>query len=315
MKKISVVVPVYNEEKNVPVVVDRLSQVMGRIGFDYEIIFALDPCPDRTEEVVLSYHQKDPRIKLIKFSRRFGQPAATLAGLEFASGDAMVVIDADLQDPPELIEEFVKKWQEGNDVVFGQRENREGETIIKKMVAFLGYWVINKITKIRIPRNTGDFRLMDRRVVQEVLRLKDIDGFLRGLVAYVGFKQIGVVYNRDARLSGEGNYNRYLGSLTIGFNGIIGFSRYPLHFISFMGLLISIASFGLGVTYLFLKLIDYNIIWGNPTQVILISFLSGVQLLSLGVIGEYLARMYEAVLSRPAFIVDKAVGLNKKEGG
>ena len=315
MKKISVVVPVFNEEKNVPILIERLKKTLIKTGLDFEIIFSLDPCPDRTEEVILAHRKDEPRIKLIKFSRRFGQPSATMAGLNGATGDAVVVIDADLQDPPELIEIFVQKWLEGNDVVFGQRRTREGETIIKKMVAYLGYWAINKITKIKIPRNTGDFRLMDRRVVNEVIRLKDLDGFLRGLVAYVGFKHVAVLYDRDSRLTGAGNYNQYFGSLTIGFNGIIGFSRYPLHLISIMGTLISVASFTIGLIYLFLKLINYNIIWGNPTQVILITFLSGVQLLSLGVIGEYLARMYEAVLARPSFIVDKSWGFDKKEGG
>ncbi|MCB9062448.1 MAG: glycosyltransferase family 2 protein [Halobacteriovoraceae bacterium] len=306
--KLSVIVPVFNEEKNVPVLIERLKKVIQNLKCDYEIIFALDPCPDKTEEVILEHRINDKNIKLLKFSRRFGQPAATMAGLAYCSGDISVVIDADLQDPPELIESLVEKWKEGNDVVFAQRRSREGETFIKKMVAYIGYWVINRITDIKIPKNTGDFRLMNRKVMDHLKKIHDNEGFLRGLVAYVGFKQIAVLYDRDARLTGTGNYNRWLGSLTIGLNGIIGFSKYPLHFISVLGLIISFGSFVLGLTYFTMKILGYEPIWGNPTLVMLISFFSGVQLLCLGIIGQYMARMYDAIKARPAYIVSDFYG-------
>ena len=175
-------------------------------------------------------------------------------------------------------------------------------------VAYLGYWLIDKIAYVEMPRNTGDFRLISRKVIDHLKQLKEHDGFLRGLVAYVGFSQIAIPYVRDARHSGNGNYNRLLGSITIGLNGVLGFSKYPLHLISIMGMLISAISFFIAAAYLFLKLVNYDIKWGNPTLVILISFLSGIQLLSLGIMGQYFARIYDEIKGRPVFIVQDAHG-------
>jgi polyisoprenyl-phosphate glycosyltransferase len=311
--KISLVIPVFNEEKNIIPLVERLKNIINTLNCDYEIIFSMDPCKDNTEKIILELRQSDKNIKLLKMSRRFGQPACTQAGIFYCEGDICVVIDADLQDPPELIIDMVEKWKEGYHVVYAQRMNRKGETIIKKIVAHTGYWLINKISDVKIPRNTGDFRLISREVIEQLKNMKEHDGFLRGLVAYVGFSQIGIKYNRDARFSGKGKYNRLFGSLRIGLNGVLGFSKYPLHLISIMGFLISLFSFFLGIAYLILKLINYDIKWGNPTLVILISFLSGVQLLSLGVIGEYFARIYDEIKHRPIFIVQDAHGFGKKE--
>jgi len=305
---ISIIVPVYNEEKNVPTLVKRVREVFNKNNIKYEIIFCLDPCTDQTEEVIKQERKIDPAVKLVTMSRRFGQPAATMAGIHSMSGDAGVVIDVDLQDPPELIIDMIEKWKEGYEVIYAQRTSREGETLVKKIVSWLGYWLINKITKVNIPRNTGDFRLIDRVVIDHLKILRDYDGFLRGLVAYIGFSQVAIPYKRAPRLVGEGNYNRYLGSLSIGINGIVGFSRYPLHIISIVGLLISGGSFILGIVYLILRVLHVEITWGNPTLVILISFFSGVQLLSLGIMGQYVARMYDSILSRPQFIIDKKFG-------
>lgn len=309
---LSVVVPVYNEEKNIPPLLKRLKGVLKDLGCGYEIIFSMDPSTDSTEELILEERRQDPNIKLLKFSRRFGQPAATLAGIHYAAGDACVVIDADLQDPPELIKEMVAKWKEGYDVAYAQRIEREGETWMRKAVAYAAYWLINHISDIKIPRNTGDFRLMSRTVVDWIKTLKEGHGFLRGLVGYVGFSQVAIPYNRDARYGGKTKYNKFFGSFTIGFNGIVGFSRYPLHLISIMGLIFSGFSFLLGFTYLFLKLINFNIVWGNPTIVILVSFAAGVQLLSLGIMGEYVGRIYDEVKGRPIYIVHEAHGFTGK---
>ena len=182
---LSIVVPVYKEEKNIPEFLRRIRPILSGITEDYELIFSLDPSPDRTEDVILEERATDPRIKLLKFSRRFGQPMATLAGLQYSSGDAVVVMDVDLQDPPELLGEMVQKWREGHDVVLPQRRQRTGEPWVKKLVAGTGYKVINKIADVRIPPNTGDFRLMSRRVVNELVKLKESHGFLRGMVAVV----------------------------------------------------------------------------------------------------------------------------------
>ena len=306
--QLSIIVPVFREEKNLPEYFRRIRPILEGITPDYEIIFALDPSPDRTEEVLLEARAADPRIKLLKFSRRVGQTMATLAGMEYSRGDAVIVMDVDLQDPPELVPEMIAKWREGHDVVLPQRRQRTGEPWIKKFVAETGYKVINKIADVKIPPNTGDFRLMSRRVVTEVVKLKESHGFLRGLVAIVGFRQVIIPFDRPARHAGETNYNRFLGSLRIGFNGLFCFSTYALSLSTMLGFAIAIISFLLMGIYLFYKLMGWPILWGNPTLVILVSFLGGIQLISVGILGEYIGRIYEEVRGRPKFIVDRAEG-------
>lgn len=307
-KMLSIVIPAYNEQDNVQTVYERLSGVMERIDIDWELIFSVDPCTDRTEELILDLRKRDSRVKMLRFSRRFGQPMATIAGLEAASGDAMVVIDCDLQDPPELIPDLVVRWREGYDVVYAQRRTRAGETIPKRIVAAAGYRVIKRIADIEIPPNTGDFRLMSRRVVDNVVVLKESHGFLRGLVGLVGFRQTSVLYDRDPRAAGTSKYNRFWGSLVIGLNGVVGFSRYPLHLISLIGVILSGFAFTLALVYLGLKIGGVNFPVGNPTIVIVVSFFSGIQLLSLGVIGEYIGRIYDESRSRPKYIVESRYG-------
>jgi len=306
--KLSIVAPVWNEELAIPEFLLHVVPLLDQITQDYEIIFSMDPSPDRTEEVILAHRQKDDRIKLLKFSRRFGQPMATLAGLHYSDGDAVIVMDVDLQDPPELVTAMVAKWREGYDIVLPQRLHRTGEPWFKKLVAAAGYRIIDKIADVKIPPNTGDFRLMSRRVVREVLRLKETHGFLRGMVAVVGFKQAIIPFDRPPRHAGQTKYNRFFGSLRIGFNGIFCFSTYTLTLATQLGFLIAFASFLLMAIYLFYKVMGWQIVWGNPTMVILISFLGGVQLISVGILGEYIGRIYEEVRSRPRFIVDQAVG-------
>ena len=308
---LSVVVPVYKEEKNIPEFLRRIRPILSGVTEDYEIIFSLDPSPDRSEDVILEARAADARIKLLRFSRRFGQPMATLAGLEYSSGDAVIAMDVDLQDPPELIHEMVAKWREGFDVVLPQRRARTGEPWIKKLVASTGYKVINKIADVKIPPNTGDFRLMARRVVREVVKLKESHGFLRGMVAVVGFKQAIIPFDRPARFAGETNYNRFFGSLRIGFNGIFCFSTYALTLSTMFGFIIAGFSFLLMAIYLFYKLMGWPILWGSPTLVILISFLGGIQLISVGILGEYIGRIYEEVRARPKFIVDRSEGFSR----
>jgi dolichol-phosphate mannosyltransferase len=309
---LSIVVPVYREEKNIPEFYRRITPILGAITEDYEIIFSLDPSPDRTEDVILRIREKDPRIKLLKFSRRFGQPMASLAGMQYSRGDAVIVMDVDMQDPPELVGQMVAKWREGYDVVLPQRTRRTGEPWVKRLVAETGYKVINKIADVRIPPNTGDFRLMARRVVDEVVRLKESHGFLRGMVAVVGFRQYLLPFERPARFSGETNYNRFFGSLRIGFNGIFCFSTYALTLSTQLGFAIAGLSFFIAIAYLIMKLCGFPFPVGNPTMVILILFLGGIQLISVGILGEYIGRIYEEVRARPRFIVDRAEGFGGK---
>jgi len=305
---ISIVVPVYREEKNIPEFLIRVVSILEKMTQDFEIIFSMDPSPDRTEAIILEERSKDERIKLLKFSRRFGQPMATLAGLQYSTGEAVIVMDVDLQDPPELITDMVAKWRDGYDVVYAQRRVREGETWLKRVVSAAGYRLINKIADVGIPPNTGDFRLMSRRVVTEITSLKESHGFLRGMVAVVGFRQTSVLFDRPPRFKGAGHYNRFFGSLRIGFNGIFCFSNYALTLSTIFGFITAGFSFLLMAIYLFYKLMGWEILWGNPTLVILISFLGGIQLISVGILGEYIGRIYEEVRARPKFIVDRSVG-------
>jgi len=303
-QKVSIVVPVYREEHNIPLFIERVQGVVAGQDWDWEILFVLDPSPDRSYEVIKEQMERDPHIGLLSMSRRFGQPAATIAGIMNCTGDACVVIDVDLQDPPELILPMVQKWREGYDVVYAQRRSRKGETAVKKVVAHVGYKVINHLAEVEIPRNVGDFRLMDRKVIEELRKLKEHHGFLRGLVAFVGYRQAAIPYDRDERAMGAGNYNRYLGSLRIGLNGLICFSSRPLQIISLFGVFVAFLGFALGLWYFVQKaILGVDLTPGLSTTVIVVTFFSGVQLLSLGIVGEYIGRIYDEVKQRPMYII------------
>lgn len=305
--QISVVVPVYKEEANIKPFLERMEPVLKKLKVTYEILFCLDPSPDNTQQVIEDEIARNSHIKLIKFARRFGQPAATMAGILLCKGQNCVVIDVDLQDQPELIADMYHKLKEGYEVVYAQRRSRKGETLIKRVISHIGYKVINMLSDVRIPRNTGDFRIMSRRVIEELRRLHETHGFLRGLVAYVGFKQTAIEYDRDERYAGKGNYNRLTGSLKIGLNGLISFSSRPLQLMSLAGLFLAGLSFLLGLWYVVQKVIGFSLTPGLSTTVLLITFFAGVQLLSLGLMGEYVGRIYDEVKRRPMFIVDEVV--------
>lgn len=310
---ISLIVPVYKEEANIRPFLARAETVFVKMGKTYEIIFTLDPSPDSTEEVILEEINRNPNIKLMIFSRRFGQPAATMAGILGCVGETCVVIDVDLQDQPELIEQMYAKLSEGYEVVYAKRRSRQGETLAKRIISYVGYTAINKLSDVQIPRNTGDFRIMTRRVIEELRRLNETHGFLRGLVAYVGFKQAFIEYDRDERYAGTGNYNRLTGSLKIGLNGLISFSSRPLFMMSIGGFILAGLSFLLGAWYVLQKLIGIDLTPGLSTTVLLVSFFAGVQLLGLGLIGEYVGRIYDEVKRRPMYIVDRKVNFEERE--
>lgn len=305
--QLSVIVPVYKEAANIKPFLARMEAALAKANLSYEIIFCLDPSPDNTDEIIQQEIERNSRIQLLIFSRRFGQPAATMAGILYCKGKACIVIDVDLQDPPELIETMYQKFGEGYEVVYAKRRSRKGETLIKRVISYLGYKVINKLSDVQIPRNTGDFRIMSRRVIEELRRLNESHGFLRGLVAYVGFKQAFVEYDRDERMAGKGNYNRFTGSFKIGLNGLVSFGSRPLQMMSVAGACIAAFSFFLGLWYVVQKFMGFHLTPGLSTTVILISFFSGIQLLSLGLMGEYIGRIYDEVKKRPMYIIDKII--------
>lgn len=311
--QISLIVPVYKEEANIRPFLARAEAVFEKMGKTYEIIFSLDPSPDRTEEVILEEINRNSNIKLLLFSRRFGQPAATMAGILACTGETCVVIDVDLQDQPELIEQLYGKLSEGFEVVYATRRSRRGETWFKRLISHFGYTVINKLSDVKIPRNTGDFRIMTRRVIEQLRQLNETHGFLRGLVAYVGFKQGFIEYDRDERFAGKGNYNRLTGSFKIGLNGLVSFSSRPLFMMSIAGFILAAFSFLLGAWYVLQKIIGIDLSAGLSTTVLIVTFFSGVQLLGLGLIGEYVGRIYDEVKRRPMYIVDRQVNFTEQK--
>jgi polyisoprenyl-phosphate glycosyltransferase len=303
---ISVVVPVYKEERNIQPFLARIVPILERIG-SYEILFCLDPSPDRSEDLIEEQIRNNPSLGLLVMSRRFGQPASTMAGILNCRGDACVAIDVDLQDPPELILDMYAKILEGYDVVYAKRRSRGGETLLKRAISSLGYKLINAISEVRIPRNTGDFRIITRGIIEELRGLPESHGFLRGLVALVGYRQTAIEYDRDPRFAGTSNYNRYLGSLKIAFNGLFGFSTAPLQVSLWTGVSIAFISMLLILVIFFTKLVlRKNYPLGIPTITVLVLFTGGVQLISLGIIGEYIGRIYDEVRRRPHYIVKRA---------
>tara|TARA_B100000965_G_scaffold406626_1_gene446644 strand:+ start:2650 stop:3591 length:942 start_codon:yes stop_codon:yes gene_type:complete len=310
MPILSIVIPIYNDAECVKSCVERLVKVSEcLVGQDYEIIFSVDPSSDDTYELIIDEHDKNNKVKAILLSRRFGQPQATIAALTCSDAEYTVVIDADLQDPPELIYELFKKAKEGYDVVYAQRRTRAGETLLKKFITFIGYKVINKASSLNIPRNTGDFRIMSRRAVKEVVSMDDRDCFLRGLVSYVGFKQTSVLYDRDPRVFGSGHYNKFTGSLKIGLNGLFGFTTKPLELIWWLSLFASLLVIVLSIVYVLVRLSISSYIPMGITPIIgLITLFSLIQIMMLGVMAQYISRIFDQVMGRPRYIIQHRIG-------
>ena len=295
---ISIITPVYNEQNNIKPFINKINEVLKNITQSFEIIFIMDPSSDETEKVIKEQANIDKKIKLLKLSRRFGQPSSTIAGIHNASGNRVVIIDVDLQDPPELIIEMNKKMDDGYDVVVAKRSSREGETFIKKKISDFGYWLINFLSDINIPKGVGDFRMMNRKVVDHLKTLKEKHGFLRGLVSYVGFKQGEIIFDRRSRKNDISKYNKFTGSLKIGLNGLICFSEKPLQLLNLFGLFIIIVSFLLLIFKIFHELRFFDLF---------LLLLLGSIFLSLGLIGEYISRIYDEVKNRPQYIIDEKI--------
>lgn len=303
--RLVVVAPCYNEEGGLAEFVRRLKSVCGGLGCEYEIVLVNDGSRDRTFEVARQLATSDPTLKVINLLRNFGHQAAVTAGLDVANGDAIVLIDSDLQDPPEVIGEMVERWKAGADVVYGQRRTREGESGFKRFTAKLFYRILRRMTKSNIPADTGDFRLMDRKVAEALRGMRERHRFIRGMVSWVGGRQEPVIYDRKPRFAGETKYPlRKMVSFAI--DAITSFSVVPLRMVTFLALFILALAAIMTLVVVGVKLVnpDY-FIPGYPSLVLVIMFFGGVQLLALGVIGEYLGRMFESVKSRPIYIVEQ----------
>lgn len=312
--KITIIAPVYNEEPVLPELYRRISEVMDAAGDSWELLLVDDGSGDRSADIIAELHAQDARVKGISFSRNFGFQEAVTAGLDYALGDAVVLTDADLQDPPEVIPEMIAKWREGYDVVYGVRESREGETWFKLLTAKLFYRIIHRITSVNIPLDTGDFRLMDRRVVNSLRSMRERNRFLRGMVPWVGYRQTGVHFKRAPRFAGEAKYSSFRRMFKFAMNAITSFSYLPLQMATYLGFTIA-AIAGLAIlAVVILRLFGpHPALTGQATTLVAVLFLGGVQLISLGIIGEYLGRIYDEVKGRPLYLVDKSWGLGQNE--
>jgi dolichol-phosphate mannosyltransferase len=311
---ISIVIPVYNEEEVLEELYRRLSEAMGRIEDPWELILVDDGSVDDSATIIQELHERDPRVKGISFSRNFGFQEAVTAGLTYARGQAIILSDADLQDPPEVIPDMVEQWREGSDVVYGVRSHREGETWFKKLTALTFYRLIRRITNVEIPVDTGDFRLMDRRVVNAILRMPERNRFLRGMVPWVGYEQSGLPYEREARYAGESKFKSVRQMLPFAIDAITSFSYFPLQLATIFGFFIAGISLIAIIAVIILRIFGpAGELSGQATTLVAVLFLGGVQLISLGIIGEYLGRIYDEVKGRPLFLVDRTWGIEEQE--
>ena len=302
--EISVIAPVLNEEKNVYELYNRVNAILAKVCSSYEIILVNDGSKDDTQFAIEKIAAEDSRVKYISLSRNFGHQVALFAGLEKCKGRYTVLIDGDLQDPPEIIEPLFNKLKEGYNIVYARRIARKGESFLKKTTAGFFYRLLSKITSIKIPVDTGDFRIMDRQVVTELLRMKEHNKFLRGQIAWLGFKETFLVYEREERKNGSTNFS-YNKMFRFAFDGITGFSNFPLKFASLSGILVSLFAFIFIVYVLLAKFAWGQTITGWASIMVTVLFLGGIQLLSIGIIGEYIIRINDSVRNRQLYVVDK----------
>jgi dolichol-phosphate mannosyltransferase len=306
---ISVVAPVYNEEALLPEFCRRTIAMLEGLGEPFELVLVNDGSRDRCQEIMQQVHEADPRVKIVSFSRNFGHQLAITAGTDYARGDTVVVIDSDLQDPPEVIPQLFEQWRAGYQVVYAVRAEREGETAFKLATASFFYRLIRRITSVNIPADTGDFRLMDRKVVDALKSMREHHRFMRGLSVWVGFKQTGVHYKRDARKAGETKYPLKK-MVRFALDAITSFSYVPLQLATYTGFVIALISVIGILAAIVLRLTGVDTLKGQATTLISVLFLGGVQLIFLGIIGEYLGRIYDEVKRRPLYIVADALGFD-----
>ena len=308
MKKITIIIPAYNEQESLPYLYDRLEKIINSIeNYEFEILFVNDGSKDNTLELIKKYREEDKRISYVDFSRNFGKETAMIAGLDYASGDSVIFMDADLQDPPELIPEMIKYWEEGYDDVYAQRRSRKGETWLKKLTSKMYYKVLQALTPVEIQKDTGDFRLLDRRCVNALKKLRETDRNSKSMFSWIGYNKKALLYDRDARIAGKTKWN-YKKLVNLAIDGITSFTTSPLRISTY----IAIPTFLLLIIYfiyVIIKCVRFNIaIQAFQATILLILFFSGIQILLFGIIGEYLGRIFNASKNRPLYLVNEYNG-------
>ena len=305
---ISIAIPVFNEVENIPILYDHLTKVLHDLSFNFEILFVDDGSTDGTYLAIRDLQKHDRRVKALSLSRNFGHQAALTAGMQYASGDAVITMDGDLQHPPSLVPTLIEKWREGFEIVYTMRESTADESFFKKMTSRLFYRFINAFSETPIQPFGADFRLLDRAVVKSLNTLEERDRFLRGLIGWLGYSTVGVPYTADQRAGGRSKYT--LGKMIkLALNGIISFSAAPLHLVTYLGIISSFLGFLYGIYSLYVRFFTNDTVQGWTSLVIVILFLGGVQLISIGILGEYLIRVYDETKRRPLFIVRDSLGL------
>lgn len=305
MKTISILIPAYNEEPVLDKLMTRLATLANNVkDYDFEFLFVNDGSKDKTLELIRDYAEKDTRVSYINLSRNFGKEIGMIAGLDHVTGDATVVIDADLQDPPELIPEMIKLWEDGYDDVYARRRSREGESWLKKFTSKMYYKTLQRVTRIPIQEDTGDFRLLDRRVVEALKEFRESQRNTKAMFSWVGFYKKEILYNRDPRAAGETKWN-YVKLIELAVDGITSFTTAPLRIATYAGILVSIFAF-IYLLYLVIRTMLFGVdLAGYPSMMAVILFLGGVQLLSLGIIGEYVGRIFNETKQRPLYIIEE----------
>ena len=308
MKKITIIIPAYNEEESLPFLYERLEKLINSIeNYEFEILFVNDGSKDNTLNLIKEYREKDSRISYVDFSRNFGKETAMIAGLDYAKGDAIIFMDADLQDPPELIPEMIKYWEEGYDDVYAQRKSRAGESFLKKFTSKMYYRVLQMLTPVPIQKDTGDFRLLDRRCVNALKKLRETDRNSKSMFSWIGYKKKAVMYDRDARVAGKTKWN-YKKLVNLAIDGITSFTTSPLRISTYIAIPTFLALLVYFI-YVIIKCIRLNVaIQAFQAIILLVLFFSGVQILLFGIIGEYLGRIFNASKNRPLYLVNEYNG-------
>ena len=304
----SLVVPIYDEAETIPELVRRLTDLVGKLDGAAEVILVDDGSSDGSYELMSLAREADPRFKLLRLSRNFGHQIAVTAGLDVAAGNAVIVMDADLQDPPEVALELAARWREGYEVVYAVRERREGETPFKRATASLFYRLFRRMSDVDVPLDVGDFRLVDRRALDAFLSMRESNRYVRGMFSWIGYRQVGVPFRRDERYAGETKYPLRK-MLRFATDGIVSFSAYPLRLALNLGFIVSALSFLLGIVFLVSKLAGFYSVPGLASVAVFVAFLGGIQLLLIGIMGEYVARIHDEVKGRPLYLVSDTQGL------